>query len=292
MIFLILSGFFYAYNNLLWKRILSKFDLWLIIGLRCLFTSCIGLSIIFLFYPNIFSNLTYSVSISILMASVFGASGLITMILALKEGSLTQLGVFNLLIVFLVSSYLFFFENIFLQNYTLSTIFIISGFTCYILQLKKNEGVEKNFSYRNFILFTLMSFFFAGSLLLHWYILKQKVPAILSVTIQEIVVFIIVLIIFKFQTSLALHQIYHQTQKMLKPVAFMAVVIFLAIWTSFLGLQYTNPLISSLISLITPILTIVFGVFLYKDQWNYLTLLSLCLISVGVYLINLEYLAQ
>jgi hypothetical protein len=66
------------------------------------------------------------------MASVFGASGLITMILALKEGSLTQLGVFNLLIVFLVSSYLFFFENIFLQNYTLSTIFIISGFTCYI----------------------------------------------------------------------------------------------------------------------------------------------------------------
>jgi drug/metabolite transporter (DMT)-like permease len=79
---------------------------------------------------------------------------------------------------------------------------------------------------------------------------------------------------------------------MLKPVAFMAVVIFLAIWTSFLGLQYTNPLISSLISLITPILTIVFGVFLYKDQWNYLTLLSLCLISVGVYLINLEYLAQ
>lgn len=292
MIFLILSGFFYAYNNLLWKRILSKFDLWLIIGLRCLFTSCIGLSIIFLFYPNIFSNLTYSVSISILMASVFGASGLITMILALKDGSLTQLGVFNLLIVFLVSSYLFFFENIILQNYTIATIFIISGFTCYILQLKKNEGVEKNFSYRNFILFTLMSFFFAGSLLLHWYILKQEVPAILSVTIQEIVVFIIVFIIFKFQTSLARHQIYHQTQKMLKPVAFMAVVIFLAIWTSFLGLQYTNPLISSLISLITPILTIVFGVFLYKDQWNYLTLLSLCLISVGVYLINLEYLAQ
>ena len=222
------------------------------------------------------------------MASVFGASGLITMILALKDGSLTQLGVFNLLIVFLVSSYLFFFENIFLQNYTIATIFIISGFTCYILQLKKNKEVKKNFSYRNFTLFTLMSFFFAASLLLHWYILKQEVPAILSVTIQEIVVFIIVLIIFKFQTSLAFHQIYPQIQKILKPVAFMAVVIFLAIWTSFLGLQYTNPLVSSLISLITPILTIVFGVFFYKDQWNYLTLFSLCLISVGVYLINLS----
>lgn len=292
MIYLILSGFFYAFNNLLWKRILSKFDLWLIIGLRCLLTSCIGLSIIFFFYPNIFLNLTYSVSISILMASIFGASGLITMILALKDGSLTQLGVFNLLIVFLISSYLFFFENIFLQNYTIASIFIISGFICYILQLKKIKGVKKNFSYRNFILFTLMSFFFAASLLLHWYILKQEVPAILSVTFQEIVVFFIVLIIFKFQTSLASHQIYPQTQKILKPVAFMAVVIFLAIWTSFLGLQYTNPLISSLISLITPILTIVFGVFFYKDQWNYLTLLSLFLISAGVYLINLKYLPQ
>ena len=292
MIYLILSGFFYAFNNLLWKRILSKFNLWLIIGLRCLLTSCIGLSIIFFFYPNIFLNLTYSVSISILMASIFGASGLITMILALKDGSLTQLGVFNLLIVFLVSSYLFFFENIFLQNYTIASIFIISGFICYILQLKKIKGVKKNFSYRNFILFTLMSFFFAASLLLHWYILKQEVPAILSVTFQEIVVFFIVLIIFKFQTSLASHQIYPQTQKILKPVAFMAVVIFLAIWTSFLGLQYTNPLISSLISLITPILTIVFGVFFYKDQWNYLTLLSLFLISAGVYLINLKYLPQ
>lgn len=292
MIFLILSGFFYAFNNLLWKRILSKFNLWLIIGLRCLLTSCIGLSIIFLFYPNIFLNLTYSVSIGIFMASIFGASGLITMILALKEGNLTQLGVFNLLIVFLVSSYLFFFENIFLKNYTVASIFIIFGFTCYILQLKKIEGVKKNFSYRNFILFTMMSFFFAASLLLHWYNLKQDVPAILSVTFQEIVVFFIVLIIFKFQTSLASDQIYPQIQKILKPVAFMAVVIFLAIWTSFLGLQYTNPLISSLISLITPILTIVFGVLLYKDQWNYLTFLSLFLITVGVYLINLKYLPQ
>ena len=70
----------------------------------------------------------------------------------------------------------------------------------------------------------------------------------------------------------------------------MAIIIFSAIWTGFLGLQYTNPLISSLISLITPILTIIFGVLFFKDQWNSITLLSLFLISTGVYLINLEYL--
>ena len=110
MVFLVLSSFFYAFNNLLWKRLLSKFDLWLIIGFRCLLTSCIGLAIIFLFYPTIFSALTYAVSIKIIVASIFGAFGLISMILALKEGSLTQLGVFNLLIVFLVSLYLVFFD--------------------------------------------------------------------------------------------------------------------------------------------------------------------------------------
>ena len=290
MVFLILSSLFYAFNNLLWKRLLSKFDLWLIIGFRCLLTSCIGLAIIFLFYPTIFSALTYAVSIKIIVASIFGAFGLISMILALKEGSLTQLGVFNLLIVFVVSLYLFFFENIFLKNYAIASICIIVGFTLYIFQIKKIEGVKKKISFRNIILFTMMSFFFAASSLMHWYNLKQEVPAILSVTIQELVVFFVVLIIFYFKTSLSFHQIYPQIQKIVKPVVFMAIIIFSAIWTGFLGLQYTNPLISSLISLITPILTIIFGVLFFKDQWNTITLLSLFLISTGVYLINLEYL--
>ena len=290
MVFLILSSLFYAFNNLLWKRLLSKFDLWLIIGFRCLLTSCIGLAIIFLFYPTIFSALTYAATIKIIVASIFGAFGLISMILALKEGSLTQLGVFNLLIVFLVSLYLFFFENIFLKNYAVASICIIVGFTLYIFQIKKIEGVKKKISFRNIILFTMMSFFFAASSLMHWYNLKQEVPAILSVTIQELVVFFVVLIIFYFKTSLSFHQIYPQIQKIVKPVVFMAIIIFSAIWTGFLGLQYTNPLISSLISLITPILTIIFGVLFFKDQWNTITLLSLFLISTGVYLINLEYL--
>ena len=290
MVFLVLSSFFYAFNNLLWKRLLSKFDLWLIIGFRCLLTSCIGLAIIFLFYPTILSSLTYAVSGTILVASIFGAFGLISMILALKEGSLAQLGVFNLLIVFLVSLYLFFFENIFLTNYTVASICILVGFTLYIFQIKKIDGVKKKNTHRNFILFTMMSFFFAASSLMHWYNLKQEVPAILSVTIQELVVFFVVLIIFYFKTSLSFHQIYPQIQKIVKPVVFMAIIIFSAIWTGFLGLQYTNPLISSLISLITPILTIIFGVLFFKDQWNTITLLSLFLISTGVYLINLEYL--
>lgn len=290
MIFLILSSFLYAYNNLLWKRILSKFDLWLIIGLRCLLTSFIGLTLILLFYTNIFSAITYSVSLSIFIASILGAFGLISMILALKEGSLTQLGIFNLLIVFFISSYLFLFENIFLKNYTIASIFIIFGFVCYVFQIKKVETAKYTNTFRNYVLFTMMAFFFSASSLLHWYNLNQEIPAILSVTVQEIVVFFVVLILFKFQTSLTPNQIYPQTRKIFIPVLFMAIIIFSAIWSGFLGLKHTNPLISSLISLITPVLTIVFGILLYKDQWNYITLLSLFFITLGVYLINLEFL--
>lgn len=290
MIFLILSNFLYAYNNLLWKRILSKFDLWLIIGLRCLLTSFIGLTLILLFYSNIFSAITYSVSLSIFIASILGAFGLISMILALKEGSLTQLGIFNLLIVFFISSYLLLFENIFLKNYTIASIFIIFGFVGYVFQIKKVETAKNTHTFRHYMLFTMMAFFFSASILLHWYNLNQEIPAILSVTVQEIVVFFVVLIFFKFQTSLTTNQIYPQTRKIFIPVLFMAIIIFSAIWTGFLGLKHTNPLISSLISLITPVLTIVFGVLLYKNQWNYITLISLFFITLGVYLINLEFL--
>jgi drug/metabolite transporter (DMT)-like permease len=81
---------------------------------------------------------------------------------------------------------------------------------------------------------------------------------------------------------------YFQIKKVVNPVVLMSVIIFAAVWTGFLGLQYTNPLISALISLVTPILTILFGVLFYKDKWSYFSLLALLLIISGVYLINLE----
>lgn len=233
MLFLILSSFLFAYNNSLWKRILSKFDLWLIIGLRCLLTSFIGLTLILLFYSNIFSAITYAVSLSIFIASILGAFGLISMILALKEGNLTQLGIFNLLIVFFISSYLLLFEKIFLKNYTIASIFIIFGFVCYVFQTKKVETAKHTHTYRNYMLFTMMAFFFSASSLLHWYNLNQEIPTILSVTVQEIVVFFVVLILFKFQTSLTTNQIYPQTRKIFIPVLFMAIIIFSAIWVVF-----------------------------------------------------------
>jgi len=284
MIFLILSSILYAFNNLLWKRTLSEFNLWIVIGSRSFLTSVTGISIILLFYFDAIQTIHSVTLISIMCASILGALGLICMILALKKGSLAQLGVFNLIIVFFIASYLYFFENILVQNYTIASLLIIVGFGSYIFQIQNNN----RYSFRQLVLFIMMSFFFAGASLLHWYNLKQAIPAIISVTIQELVVFLSVVILVLSKPSLVPQKGYFHFKKIVIPIVLMSVIIFAAVWTGFLGLQYTNPLISALISLVTPILTILFGVLFYKDKWSYFSLLALLLIISGVYLINLE----
>jgi drug/metabolite transporter (DMT)-like permease len=123
---------------------------------------------------------------------------------------------------------------------------------------------------------------------MHWYSLRKDIPVIFSVTTQELVVFLSSITMVIISPSLSLMKFRYELKKILTTVILMAVIIFTAIWMGFSGLQFTDPLISSLISLLTPILTILFGVIFYKDKWNYLTIFSFLLISSGIYLINLE----
>ena len=286
MVYLILSNFFYALNNLLWKRALSKFNLWFIISSRSLLTSIIGFIVIITFYLDAFNTLDFPLFLNIFIASVFGSLGLICMIHALKKGSLSQLALFNLIIVFLIGSFLFFFEGLHFENYRVASLLIISGFVLYIYQIKKKN--TQQMSLHQLLLFSLMSIFFAGSILMHWYGLKKDIPVIFSLSIQEAVVFLSSITIVIISPSFSLVKLRYELKKISTTAILMATVIFAAIWTGFSGLKFTDPLISSLISLLTPILTILFGVIFYKDKWNYLTILCFLLISSGIYLINLE----
>jgi drug/metabolite transporter (DMT)-like permease len=286
MVYLILSNFFYALSNLLWKRALYKFNLWFIIASRSLLTSIVSFIVIITFYLDAFNTLDFSLFLNIFIASVFGSLGLICMIHALKKGSLSQLALFNLIIVFLVGSFLFFFEFLHIENYWVASLLIISGFVLYIYQIKKKNNQQM--SLHQLLLFSLMSIFFAGSILMHWYGLKKDIPVIFSLSIQEAVVFLSSITIVIISPSIFLVKLRYELKKISSTVILMATVIFAAIWTGFSGLKFTDPLISSLISLLTPILTILFGVIFYKDKWNYLTIFSFLLISSGIYLINLE----
>ena len=286
MVYLILSNFFYALNNLLWKRALSKFNLWHIISLRSLLTSIVGFVVIITFYSDVINTIDLSLFLNIFIASVFGSLGLICMIHALKKGSLSQLALFNLIIVFLIGSFLFFFEGLHFENYRVASLLIISGFVLYIYQIKKKN--TQQMSLHQLLLFSLMSIFFAGSIVMHWYGLNKDIPVIFSLSIQEAVVFLSSITIVIISPSFSLVKLRYELKKISTTVILMATVIFAAIWTGFSGLKFTDPLISSLISLLTPILTILFGVIFYKDKWNYLTILYFLLISSGIYLINLE----
>ena len=286
MIYLILSNFFYALNNLLWKRALSKFNLWHIISSRSLLTSIVGFIVIITFYSDVINTIDFPLFLNIFIASVFGSLGLICMIHALKKGSLSQLALFNLIIVFLIGSFLFFFEGLHFENYRVASLLIISGFVLYIYQIKKKN--TQQMSLHQLLLFSLMSIFFAGSIVMHWYGLNKDIPVIFSLSIQEAVVFLSSITIVIISPSFSLVKLRYELKKISTTVILMATVIFAAIWTGFSGLKFTDPLISSLISLLTPILTILFGVIFYKDKWNYLTIFCFLLISSGIYLINLE----
>lgn len=290
MEFLILSSLLYAINNLVWKHSLSVSNLWLIMSSRAFLTSIIGALFVYFFYFDAFLSMSTSVCIYVVSASVLGALGLFCMVLALRKGTLFQLGVFNLLIVFWIASYLYVFEDISLENYELSTFLILVGFLCYIAQIKNDN--KHGFSYRQLLLFSLMSLSFSVSSLLHWYGLKQSLPAMVSVTIQEFVVFVMVSLGLLFKPSVLPLNIRLQLKSSWPYVVLMAVIIFAAVWTGFTGLQSTNPLMSALISLITPISTIVLGILFYKDRWNYFIILSLLFIASGVYMLNLNTLYQ
>ena len=286
MIYLILSNFFYALNNLLWKRALSKFNLWHIISSRSLLTSIVGFIVIITFYSDVINTIDFPLFLNIFIASVFGSLGLICMIHALKKGSLSQLALFNLIIVFLIGSFLFFFEGLHFENYRVASLLIITGFVLYIYQIKKKN--TQQMSLHQLLLFSLMSIFFTGSIVMHWYGLNKDIPVIFSLSIQEAVVFLSSITIVIISPSFSLVKLRYELKKISTTVILMSTVIFAAIWTGFSGLKFTDPLISSLISLLTPILTILFGVIFYKDKWNYLTILYFLLISSGIYLINLE----
>jgi drug/metabolite transporter (DMT)-like permease len=68
----------------------------------------------------------------------------------------------------------------------------------------------------------------------------------------------------------------------------MALLIFSALLFSFLGLKVTNPLISSLLFLSNPLLTIVFAALFFKEKINLYTILALIFISSGAFIIHLQ----
>jgi drug/metabolite transporter (DMT)-like permease len=286
MIYLILSILLYSINNYFWKKILSDSNIWFVIALRSSFTIIFGLICSCLIYPELLNITTWHQLKFFLTASLLGALGLICMVSALKKGSLRQLGVFNLLTVFITVTYLIVFENLNIKYYLIGSFFIVIGFAFYLFQIKKDRVADN--SIKQYSLLGLMALFFSASGLLHWYNLKSSIPVMTSLLTQESTVFMIGISLFLFQPKKLIVKIVRNSYNKIILVFIMAIIIFLAVWFGFMGLRITNPIISSLLSLAVPVLTIVFGYVFFKEKINSSILYCFLLISIGAFLLYLD----
>ncbi len=286
MIFLILSIFLYSINNYFWKKILSDSNIWFVIALRSSFTIILGLIWSYFIDPEFLNTITWQQLKFVLIASILGALGLICMVSALKNGSLIQYGIFNLLTIFITVTYLIIFENLNIKYYIIGSSFIIVGFAIYLSQLKK-EKVADN-SIKQYLLLSLMALFFSFSGLMHWYNLKVSIPVMASLLIQEGTVFVFGITFFLLQPQKVIIEVIRNSTNKIILVVFMSIIIFLAVWFGFMGLKITNPIISSLLSLAVPIITIFLGNLFLKEKINSTILYSFILILIGAFLLYLD----
>lgn len=281
MIFILLSILFFSFNNVLWKKNLEDTSISFLISYRAFFTSIISL-ILFLTNSD-FNNIINSSIIKITVGSIFGAIGLYCMLFIIKKSSLRWIGIYNLFGVIFTGIYLHFFENIEINNFLFGIVLIMSGF---ILHLYNNQEPSLKLEIKQHFYLIIMVLGFGISSILHWKNLEKNVPILFIISNQEMVVFLIFSII-----NLRVDKTITNFKKLklyLNRVIVMALILFFALLFSFVGLKTTNPLISSTLFLIDPILTITLGNIFFKEKITFKNLISIIIILIGAFIIHLN----
>lgn len=281
MIFIVLSIFLFSLNNVLWKKNLQACSVPFLVAYRALFTS-LG-SIVILVYNygfDIFHNQPIG---KITLGSLFGVFGLFLMLNIIKKAPLQWIGIYNLVGIVFTAIYLYYFENTSIQDSILGYVLIILGFILYIYH---NKNEKTTISKLQHLYLIGMTFSFGISSLIHWKNLGTKVPAILIISNQELVVFITASCISL--TTLKLSEIKTNIVEHTSNAIGMALIIFLALFFSFSGLQVTNPLFSSILFLATPLLTIVFGALFFREKMSLINIIAILIIAIGAYLLHYQ----
>jgi drug/metabolite transporter (DMT)-like permease len=131
-----------------------------------------------------------------------------------------------------------------------------------------------------------MIVFYSLSSVFHWKNLDANVPAVLIIANQELIVFTIAsLITISLKHN---YQIVLGFRENFGKVFSMALVIFFALLFSLLGLKETNPLISSLLFLASPLMTILFGSIFFKEKISIYNAISIFIIAIGAFILHYQ----
>ena len=279
MIFLLLSILFFGFNNVLWKKNLEQLDFLFLVSYRALFTSI--LSIIIALSVTSFDTVTISILFRVTLGSIFGVIGLLCMLSVIQKASLHWLGIYNLMGIGVTTCYLIVYENFAIKQSILGASILLLGF---IYHIYTNSNKSLTMSLKQHVLMVVMTVSFCISSILHWKNLAKEIPALVIVSNQELVVFITTSLIFLLKNKKTIS--FEPYKKHFLNVILMAGVIFLAVLFSFLGLKLTNPLISSLVFLASPLTTIVMNLVFFKEKLSVHNSIALVLLGAGAFILH------
>jgi hypothetical protein len=279
MIFILFSILLFSFNNVLWKKNIQNISISFLIAYRAFFTSLISLVAMFYYYD--FITVTNFPILRITIGSLFGVLGLFCMLTVIKKAPLQWLGIYNLVGILFTAIYLRFFEKIEIIDSILGSIIIVLGFLFYIF---KNREPNVKLEIKQHLYLILMTFNFGISSLVHWKNLDANIPAIYIVSNQELIVFFVAGSVG--MKNWKKEEMYLNLKSNFKKVLFMAFIIFLALLSSLMGLEVTNPFVSSLLFLASPILTILFGSIYFKENLSLNSVISIIVIAFGAFIIH------
>jgi drug/metabolite transporter (DMT)-like permease len=279
MIYILLSILLFSFNNILWKKNLEKLPVTFLVAYRAFFTSAVALFFYFYFHSN--AVVSYPLILQITSGSLFGVMGLFSMLHVIKNNSLQWLGIYNLLGIIFTCLYLWFFEKVAFTQAVFGLILILLGFVFFIFNNKQTQ-IKINKKHHGLLL--LMTVSFSISSLIHWKNLTSDIPPLLIITNQELVVFISA-VIFTFFKHKAIN-FSEVCKNYFLRVFLMALIIFLALLFSFMGLKITNPLISSVLFLASPLTTIMLSAIFFKEKLRVKDIIAILIIAFGAFILH------
>ena len=284
MIYLILAMLLFSFNNVLWKKNLVNISVSLLMTYRSFFTSILAIS--FLFYFHDLSEFSFIQISRTFTAAILGIVGLFSMLTLYKKTSLQWAAIYNLLGIIFTILYLWIFKKFDIKSSFLSISIIMIGFIFYLCT-NKNSSLKINL--KQHLLLILMTLCFGTATILNWENLNQNIPAIFIIANQEVLVFTCgtaLLFLQKklrepLQLALTLKKYYYR-------VLLMSLVIFLGLLFSFLGLEITNPIISGVLFLASPLTTILFSAYFFKEKIKVTDWIAISVIAFGAFSLHLK----
>jgi drug/metabolite transporter (DMT)-like permease len=259
-----MSSVFFTINNILWKKYLHLHFSMDLAFKRAIYSSLILLVLSFFFPGNLLKEAFQPGFYIILIGCLFGAAGLFFLIGYLKKGNLSLLGYYNLLGVGLTSLYSYLTQDQSLSNnyFAPGMGMIIIGYAVFITEGKFSFSHLKTRWLDHFWLIGMVVFFTAALIIQS--IVVAKFSFITVVFSQELVV-----LILAFVLSLLWNKKTDEEETSIRFLSFepfvMAIFIVAALLVGLKGLSITSPLLASLFGLLTPILTLFGGKFIFNE---------------------------